>query len=188
MIKRTVSLALAAASIAVGAGSLTAQPAHAETSGPTHGRIVSSNGVVVRSYPSTTASRFATVRGGQSVDITCKIHGRSVDGNDLWYALSDYRDRWVAARYVANVGAAPQFCGTIVHQPERTLATVNERVAPSTADPKAGRIAKGVKVSVVCGTVGQQVGDSNYWAYLTDGRWVSAEYLGGYEGGLIDCA
>lgn len=188
MIKRTVALALTAASIAVAAGSFAVQPAHAETSGPAHGKIVSGNGVIVRSYPSTTASRYASVRGGQAVDITCKVHGRSVGGNDLWYALSNYRDRWVAARYVANVGAAPQYCGTIVHQTERTLAIVNERVAPSTADPKAGRIAKGVRVQVVCGTVGQQVGDSNRWAYLTDGRWVSAEYLGGYEGGLIDCA
>jgi hypothetical protein len=42
------------------------------------------------------------------VNIICKLEGQPVSGNDLWYFSTDHR--WVAARYVKNVGRSPGWC------------------------------------------------------------------------------
>ncbi len=114
------------------------------------------------------------------------MHGRSIDGNNLWYAISP--TQWVAARYLANVGPAPSYCGTVVHVTGRASATINQRIAPSTADATAGTVAKGASVRIVCQTSGQGVLGNPKWYYLEDGRWVSSRYVNGFEGSPNDCA
>lgn len=61
-----------------------------------------------RVAPTTAAGSAGTLAKGKTVKIICKIDGQSVGGNKRWYYLTD--GRWVAARYVSNVGAAPGFC------------------------------------------------------------------------------
>lgn len=61
-----------------------------------------------RVAPTTAAASVGTLAKGAGVDIICKLDGKNVDGNKKWYYLTD--GRWVAARYVANVGRAPGWC------------------------------------------------------------------------------
>jgi uncharacterized protein YraI len=64
--------------------------------------------VTKRTGPTTAASSAGHVAKGSTVTIICKLPGKTVKGNNRWYYLTD--GRWVAARYVANVGAAPGWC------------------------------------------------------------------------------
>ena len=61
-----------------------------------------------RAAPTTASANVGSVARGTSVNIVCKLEGQSVAGNNRWYFLSDHR--WVAARYVNNVGRAPRWC------------------------------------------------------------------------------
>jgi uncharacterized protein YraI len=63
-----------------------------------------------RTGPTTAASSAGHLAKGASVSIICKLPGQKVAGNNRWYYLTD--GRWVAARYVANVGAAPGWCNS----------------------------------------------------------------------------
>lgn len=155
MNKRSVSLALAAGSIAVAAGAtMAAIPAHAETAGVYHGKVTSSSGLTVRSIPTTNGSSKGSLGRGQTFDIRCKVKGQSVKGSNLWYLLDGTSTHWVSARYVANVGAAPDFCGTAVYATGHTTTFLNERVAPSTKDKKSGTLTRGATVKAICMTTG----------------------------------
>jgi hypothetical protein len=61
-----------------------------------------------RVAPTIAAASAGVLGKGAGVDIICKLDGKNVDGNRRWYYLID--GRWVAARYVANVGRAPGWC------------------------------------------------------------------------------
>lgn len=61
-----------------------------------------------RVAPTTAAASAGTLGKGAGVDIICKLDGQNIDGNKRWYYLTN--GRWVAARYVANVGRAPGWC------------------------------------------------------------------------------
>lgn len=61
-----------------------------------------------RVAPTTAAASAGTLAKGAGVDIICKLDGQNVAGNKRWYYLTD--GRWVAARYVENVGRAPGWC------------------------------------------------------------------------------
>ena len=61
-----------------------------------------------RVAPTTAAASAGTLAKGAGVDIICKLNGKNVDGNKRWYYLND--GRWVAARYVKNVGGVPVWC------------------------------------------------------------------------------
>ena len=61
-----------------------------------------------RTGPTRLASSAGTLARGTRVSIVCKLRGQAVDGNALWYSLTS--GRWVSARYVTNVGAAPGWC------------------------------------------------------------------------------
>lgn len=71
------------------------------------GRVTASK-LAMRDGPTTAATSFGTLSKGKVVNIVCKLEGRVVDGNPRWYHLAN--GRWVAARYVANIGAAPGWC------------------------------------------------------------------------------
>jgi len=61
-----------------------------------------------RTGPTAASSSAGAVAKGAGVDIICKLPGQNVNGNTRWYHLTD--GRWVAARYVSNVGRAPTWC------------------------------------------------------------------------------
>ena len=61
-----------------------------------------------RAAPTTASAKVGSVALGAHVDIICKLEGQSVAGNNRWYFLTDHR--WVAARYVSNVGRAAGWC------------------------------------------------------------------------------
>jgi hypothetical protein len=61
-----------------------------------------------RAAPTTASAKVGSVALGAHVDIICKLEGQSVAGNNRWYFLTDHR--WVAARYVSNVGRAVGWC------------------------------------------------------------------------------
>lgn len=61
-----------------------------------------------REAPTTASAKVGSLARGAGVDIICKLEGQSVAGNNRWYFLTDHR--WVAARYVDNVGRAPRWC------------------------------------------------------------------------------
>jgi uncharacterized protein YraI len=64
--------------------------------------------VRVRVAPNTGDAVVRTLSRGAGVDIICKTTSQSVDGNSRWYWTTDRR--WVAARYVSNVGSTPNWC------------------------------------------------------------------------------
>ncbi|MFD2078202.1 SH3 domain-containing protein [Actinopolymorpha cephalotaxi] len=73
---------------------------------------VTTSSLVVRSGPDTADPQVGSVSGNLN-NLVCKVNGDSVDGNPLWYELtggSNSGGRWVAARYVTNVGSAPPAC------------------------------------------------------------------------------
>ena len=188
MMKRALSIALAAGSLAVAAGATMAvAPAQAETVGVYHGKVTATSGLSVRAIPSNSGDPVGALRAGQRFDIRCKVHGRSIGGNNLWYLVDGTKTHWVSARYVANVGYAPDYCGTAVYATGHTTAYLTERVAPSTDDPKRGVLARGATVRAVCQTSGPSIGGNTHWYNLTDGRWVSARYVSGLDRTPFNC-
>lgn len=71
------------------------------------GKVIAS-ALKMRTGPTTAASSAGTLPRGKHVNIVCKLEGKVVGGNPRWYHLAN--GRWVAARYVANVGPAPTWC------------------------------------------------------------------------------
>jgi len=138
------------------------------------GVVVAKGGLVGRLRPSTHAPANYTFPNGSEVTLDCQVSGTVVKGNARWYLVSAEGDaNWVSARYVRNVGPAPDPCdpsdGTFS---AKTTAILKKRVGPTTADASAGSYAKGQKFRVQCYT------DSGQKWYLTDtSRWVSANYV-----------
>ena len=62
----------------------------------------------VRKGPNTQDAKTGTVAKGATFSIICKQPGQQVDGNNRWYWTTGHG--WVSARYVSNVGPAPQWC------------------------------------------------------------------------------
>jgi hypothetical protein len=61
-----------------------------------------------RVAPTTASAQAGSLANGAGVNIICKLEGQTVSGNNRWYFTTDHR--WVAARYVRNVGRAPGWC------------------------------------------------------------------------------
>ncbi len=174
MSKRLVRTAAAVLGTAVVGGLLTAAPAEAASS--YQGRVTTSV-LTVRHLPTTASASEGTVKKGQTIEIVCKVRGTTVAGNNIWYALPPTLNEWVSARYVDNLGPAPRWCGTEARWAGKANAALNKRVAPTTAAAKAGSLAKGQSMSIICKLNGQNVGGNPRWYYLTDGRWVAARYV-----------
>lgn len=71
------------------------------------GRVATAS-LAMRTGPTTDASSTGSLARGKIVNIRCKLNGQVIDGNPRWYHLAN--GRWLAARYVANVGSAPVWC------------------------------------------------------------------------------
>ncbi|WP_114560196.1 SH3 domain-containing protein [Desertihabitans aurantiacus] len=65
--------------------------------------------LTVRRGPHTGEQSLGVLRAGQRVSLACRLPSQPVAGNDRWYKLAGSQG-WVAARYVANEGAAPAWC------------------------------------------------------------------------------
>ncbi|MBT2482648.1 SH3 domain-containing protein [Streptomyces sp. ISL-94] len=78
------------------------------------GKVVSKGPLKVRSKPTTRSQSVNHVYPNRKIEIECKTHGESVDGNSIWYRLHrSYgagsedkaygNEHWVTARYVQNL-------------------------------------------------------------------------------------
>jgi len=138
------------------------------------GVVIAKGGLVGHVRPSTHAPATYTFSNGSEVTLDCKVSGTVVNENRRWYLVVAEGDaNWVSARYVRNVGPAPEPCdpsdGTFS---ATTTAVLNKRVGPTTADATAGTYAKGQNLRVQCYT------DSGQKWYLTEtSKWVSAQYV-----------
>jgi uncharacterized protein YraI len=176
MIKHSVSAAGLVLATALAGAVVSAAPAHAAESG-TEGRVTAKANLSVRYGPTTASRAVGSVRPGQVIPLVCKVRGSSVDGNDLWYALPPTLNEWVSARYVANVGSAPEWCGTDARFRGRTTAALIQRTGPTRAASSAGTVPRGAALVIVCKLRGQDVNGNALWYSLANGRWVSARYV-----------
>jgi hypothetical protein len=165
----TLTAALAA-TLALPLATATAAP----VDGTAKGVVVAKGGLIGHVRPSTHAPANYTFPNGSEISIDCKVSGTVVGGNPRWYLVVAEGDaNWVSARYVRNVGPAPDPCDPSDGTYSATsTAALKKRVGPTTADASAGTYAKGKKFRVQCFT------DSGQKWYLTDGgRWVRATYV-----------
>lgn len=182
MIKTSIKVAGLALATALTGGLTAATPAHAAPA-PSDAHAVGGDGRVVATtlhvrYGPTTASKArGSFKKGDLIPLACKLRGTSVDGNNIWYALPPTLNEWVSARYVENVGAAPGWCGTDERYVGKATEKLTKRTGPTTSASKAGTVAKGARVNIICKLPGQNVKGNTRWYYLTDGRWVSARYV-----------
>ncbi|GAV42201.1 SH3 domain-containing protein [Streptomyces acidiscabies] len=74
------------------------------------GVVTANGGLVLRSAPNRGSAVIRVAPQGEVVTIFCKTSGQSIQGNPLWYLLTDGTWAWGAARYIDNIGPAPRWC------------------------------------------------------------------------------
>ncbi|MEV0486559.1 SH3 domain-containing protein [Streptomyces sp. NPDC050508] len=74
-----------------------------------HG-IVTAGQLALRSRPDRGSRIIRYAYRGEHVEIFCKTNGSNVQGNHLWYLLTDGTWAWGSARYIDNIGPAPRWC------------------------------------------------------------------------------
>ncbi|MEU6813542.1 SH3 domain-containing protein [Streptomyces sp. NPDC046860] len=74
------------------------------------GVVTAKGGIWLRDRPDRGTRRVRFAAQGEHVSIYCKVAGDRVDGNPLWYLLTDGTWAWASARYIGNVGPAPRWC------------------------------------------------------------------------------
>jgi hypothetical protein len=72
--------------------------------------VVTANTLALRSAPNRGSQIIRHAHKGDIVSIFCKTGGETVEGNPLWYLLTDGTWAWGAARYIDNIGPAPRWC------------------------------------------------------------------------------
>lgn len=108
MIKRIAGLGIT--TLAVTAGTLGLTTASAQAAGDSNGEVVSKTNLATRSAPTTVARVVGSSEPGTHLALECKKRGPMIDGNNKWYRLPGQHN-WVSARYVANIGSPPGWCG-----------------------------------------------------------------------------
>ncbi|MEV2215878.1 SH3 domain-containing protein [Streptomyces sp. NPDC050997] len=73
------------------------------------GRVTAST-LALRARPDRGGQIIRYAHRGEIVSIFCKTGGEKVDGNRLWYLLTDGTWAWGAARYIDTIGSAPRWC------------------------------------------------------------------------------
>ncbi|MEU9334384.1 SH3 domain-containing protein [Streptomyces sp. NPDC048290] len=71
---------------------------------------VTADRLLLRSRPDRGGRVIRSVHRGEIVSIYCKTAGQRIEGNPLWYLLTDGTWAWGAARYIDNIGSAPRWC------------------------------------------------------------------------------
>ncbi|MGX2994566.1 SH3 domain-containing protein [Streptomyces sp. JNUCC 64] len=74
------------------------------------GRITARSGLLLRDSPTRGSRVLRKEPHGAIVSIYCKTRGDRVEGNDLWYLLTDGTWAWGAAHYIDNIGKVPHYC------------------------------------------------------------------------------
>ncbi|HET6636542.1 MAG TPA: hypothetical protein VFH77_16105 [Streptomyces sp.] len=77
------------------------------------GQVIARPSLNIRALPTTNSSTRGTpIPYGTVIRVSCKVVGQNIDGNRLWYKMADARfaPGWVTARYVDNIGRAPEYC------------------------------------------------------------------------------
>lgn len=175
---RVAALAVATA-VAVPAVSLIATTSAQAGGGydefPYKGKVIAKT-LTVRSHPTTYGKALGTYKKGQTIKIRCKVEAVPVDGNRIWYSTPKGD---ISARYVTNVGKAPEWCGgrwwyqgTTTKKP-----SVNLRQGPSSNTKLVGKLAYGKTIETICKVNGTKVGGNPRWYQLEDGRFVAARYV-----------
>lgn len=72
--------------------------------------MVTAEKLALRSAPNRGSQVIRYAHKGEVVSIFCKVPGGDVDGNPLWYLLTDGTWAWGPARYIDNIGPAPRWC------------------------------------------------------------------------------
>ncbi|WP_167526717.1 MULTISPECIES: SH3 domain-containing protein [Streptomyces] len=72
--------------------------------------VVTAGTLALRSAPNRGSQIIRFAHRGDIVRIFCKAGGQTVQGNPLWYLLTDGTWAWGAARYIDNIGPAPRWC------------------------------------------------------------------------------
>ncbi|MFJ7770679.1 SH3 domain-containing protein [Streptomyces sp. NPDC097107] len=100
-----------------GSGSATAGPSGGNGGG-NDGRqeqgsyrgVVTADRLALRTSPTRGGQVIRYAHRGETVRIYCKTPGDKVQGNPLWYLLTDGTWAWGPARYIDNIGPAPRWC------------------------------------------------------------------------------
>lgn len=182
-------LAMAATTGAV-AAAVAAGPAFAAApaaDGPFWGKVIAKTGLNIRSAPNTSSTIVGTLPFGAVVGIACKVPGEIVDGNPRWYRLNDgsYAEGFSAARYIENVGPAPDWCPSASEGPfwGKVIAKIglNVRSAPNTSSAIVDRLPFGAVVGIKCKVNGETVDGNPRWYKLNDNSyvdgWSAARYI-----------
>ncbi|MFB7739655.1 SH3 domain-containing protein [Streptomyces sp. NPDC056112] len=74
------------------------------------GVVTARGGLALRTHPDRGSRVLQVARPGRLVWIHCKTLGPRVNGNRVWYLLSDGIWAWGSARHIANVGPSPRWC------------------------------------------------------------------------------
>ncbi|WP_107288228.1 hypothetical protein [Streptomyces sp. NBRC 110611] len=74
------------------------------------GRVVARSGLVVRTGPSYQYRALGSKQYGTVVGIVCRVKGQRVEGNPVWYKLSDASYAWSSERHIVQDGKRPRWC------------------------------------------------------------------------------
>lgn len=72
--------------------------------------VVRAQSLALRSAPNRGSRIIRYAHKGDVVSIFCKVPGDKVNGNPLWYLLTDGTWAWGPAAYIDNIGPAPRWC------------------------------------------------------------------------------
>ncbi|MEU5521734.1 SH3 domain-containing protein [Streptomyces sp. NPDC047860] len=72
--------------------------------------VVTANRLALRTAPNRGARIIRFAHRGEVVSIFCKVPGDRVNGNPLWYLLTDGTWAWGPAAHIDNIGPAPRWC------------------------------------------------------------------------------
>lgn len=181
MVIRTLALATVTAATALGGTVLAAAPP--AQAGAWDGKVVSKSALTVRYAPSIHSKAVGALRPGAMIPLGCKVRGPKVGGNDIWYSLPPTTHEWVSARYVRNIGRAPDWCvGERGAQVGRATTSLAVRTGPTTSDARATTYRKGSEFSIECKVRSQSVNGNSLWYWSAGHGWVSARYVKNVSG------
>ena len=72
--------------------------------------IVTASELNLRSAPNRCGQVIRVAHRGERVSIFCKAPGQPVQGNHVWYLLTDGTWAWGSARYIKTIGTPPRWC------------------------------------------------------------------------------
>ncbi|MFF2132168.1 SH3 domain-containing protein [Streptomyces olivochromogenes] len=74
------------------------------------GRVASRDGLALHNRPDRRSRIIRIAPYGERVHIYCKTRGERVDGNPIWYLITDGTWSWGPAQRIDNIGPSPRWC------------------------------------------------------------------------------